>query len=198
MKTLATLFLSALVLSGCQRNVADQLAEIATGTFDNQDEEDRLVEKRIRVEMPEIGKYVFYQQLNHRAELEVYRQRILVWRIEDGALWQTAYSFKEPEQYVDASPEDFTSLTMDALEATLPDGCDMRHESHESGFRGYIDAKDCVITSSRTGKLRGIEAEAIIGKDQLQLAERGYDAETGEKLFGTEPGEYLILKRLSD
>ena len=48
-----------------------------------------------------------------------------------------------------------------------------------------------------TGKPRLIGAETELTSDALKQTERGYD-ENGEQLFGTAPGEYLILKRVDD
>ena len=59
-----------------------------------------------------------------------------------------------------------------------------------------VNPATCIITSSRTGKLRAIGAESIVGENGLQQAERGFDPETGEQLFGTAQGEYYMLKRI--
>ena len=181
----------------------DEISELMAGKFDThvlQPElaaEERLVDERTRIVAPQIGDYVLYQQLNHRENLEVYRQRILVLAPgENDVVEQRAYALNEPQWYVDAEPASFQSLSMDDLDAFMPDGCEQLWTRTKTGFKGYVDPKRCVIISSRTGKPRQIESENLLTRETLSLAERGFDPESGEQLFGTAPGEYLELGRV--
>ena len=78
----------------------------------------------------------------------------------------------------------------------MPNGCKQTFKPTDDGFHGLVDPAKCVITSSRTGKLRGIGAESLLTETTLKLAERGFDADTGEQLFGTKPGDYIELQRV--
>ena len=188
---------TAMLLGACPASQIEELAALQTGTFDSQGG-DRLVDRRIRIDAPSLGDIVFYQQLNHRQELSVYRQRILVlYESAGGELVQAAYSLTDPERFVDATADSFRGLSEDALTRTMPEGCLQVFTPTENGYRSYVDPATCVVTSSRTGKLRRIEAESILTRDTLRLAERGYDADSGEQLFGTEPGGYLLLRRVA-
>lgn len=181
----------------------EELAQLIEGTFDTHaldpglPPEQRLVDRRIRLNVPGLGGYVFYQQINHRENLEVYRQRILVLGIseESGRIEQRAYALREPEWYVDADADVFTTLRMDNLDKFMADGCEQVWTRMGKGFRGYVDPKRCQVTSTRTGKLRSIEAENYLDADSVSLVERGYDPDTGEQLFGSPPGEASLLGR---
>ena len=205
MKLRSYLPIASLLLSwpALANETLDELAGLMHGKFDTHAlqpdlaDEDRLVDERIRIDAPQLGDYVFYQQINQSDNLEVYRQRILVLSISDsGAIEQQAYAINEPEWYVDADPVAFRSLTMDDLDAFMPDGCEQIWTRTTDGFRGYVDPQRCEIVSSRTGKLRQIESQSHLTSETLSLVERGYDPETGAQLFGTAQGESLMLGRI--
>ena len=172
------------------------LADTMAGTFRSV-ESDALTDRRVRADLPALGEVVFYQQLNQGPEKSVYRQRLLVLAADgdDGAIRQTAYSFVDAGRWVDADAGQLTALTQADIERTLPDGCRMRWSATETGFAGHTDPATCRIISSRTGKPRRIEAESLLDGETLRLAERGFDDE-GNQLFGTEPGDYLVLERI--
>lgn len=203
MKTLWLLALLLLSFSASAQANIDELAGLLKGSFDNLGTDvddgpnDRMIDTRIRVEVPQLGEYVFYQQINHSEALEVYRQRILVLSVDadTGALVQHAYALRAPEWFVDAEANAFGRLTMEDLDAFMPDGCEQVWTKTADAYRGYVDPETCRIVSSRTGKPRQIEAESLLGADTLKLAERGYDPKSGEQLFGTVKGEYLVLRR---
>lgn len=181
----------------------DDLARLMNGKFDTRagtaelEPDSRLVDQRLRVEAPQVGDYVFYQQINHREGLELYRQRILVLEVSaSGQIEQRAYMLKEPEWYVDAGAEAFNSIDLDKVKAFMPDGCEQVWTRIADGFRGYVDPERCEIKSSRTGKQRQIESENILTEESISLVERGYDPETGEQLFGSPQGESILLGRV--
>ncbi len=195
--------LTAFPLGSQAQGEIDMLVGLLEGSFDNNGmtedapADDRMIDKRIRISAPQIGEYVLYQQINHRELLDVYRQRVLVLSTDEfGAVIQNAYALREPEWYVDATRETFERLTYDDLVAFMPEGCQQTWTQTADGYRGYVDPAMCSIISSRTGKQRLIEAESIVSQSTLKLAERGFDPETGEQLFGTEPGEFLLLRRV--
>lgn len=190
-----------IVSPACVGADIDRLAELIEGHFDTHSinpelpTEQRLVDKRIRLDLPNLGSHVFYQQINHRVGLEVYRQRLLVLTDSSGYLEQRAYALREPEWYVDADARVFDTITFEDLDEFMPIGCEQIWTRTDDGFRGYVDPDRCQIISSRTGKARRIEAESHVSRDRLLLAERGYDAETREQVFGSSQGEYQTLGR---
>lgn len=156
----------------------------------------RFTELRMRIDAPTIGRWVFYQQLNQHEDLEVYRQRILVLSIgSDGRLLQRAYAFSQPEAYVDAPAERFAGLQPEALKPPMAEGCEQAWLQTETGFQGRVDPATCTVMSLRTGRPRGIEAQTVLTPDTLGLVERGFD-EQGQQVFGTPPGERLLLYRV--
>lgn len=158
--------------------------------------EQRFVDLRRRIDAPTIGRWVFYQQLNQHEHLELYRQRILVLSIgSDGRLLQRAYAFSRPEEYVDAPAERFAGLQPEALKAPMAEGCELVWLQAEAGFTGRVDPATCTVMSLRTGRPRGIEAQSLLTGDTLALVERGFD-EQGQQVFGTPPGERLLLYRV--
>ena len=100
------LFLPGMALGG----PIDDLAAMMQGRFDTHppgvtvdiDVSERLVDSRQRVDAPDLGDVVFYLQLNQGEDLKLYRQRILVFRIEGGVTVQRAYVLQDPERFVDA------------------------------------------------------------------------------------------------
>ncbi len=204
MKTLMCLLLALLLVPALADDKLDRLADLMDGKFDTHAKrpdlppEDRLVDQRTRVTAPALGDYVFYQQLNHGETLEVYRQRVLVLAVTDGTVQQKAYALREPEQFVDADPAVFESISMEDVEVFMPDGCEQVWKPRADGYHGYVDPERCVIISSRTGKERQIEAENVLTRGWISTAERGYDPETGEQLFGSPKGELLLLHRVGD
>ena len=205
MKTGFIATLTAL-LCGCattSTSQVEQLAMLMEGRFDTHapgasaPPKTRLVDTRIRVIAPAFGDVVFYSQINMGDSQKVYRQRLLVFeQTADGLIQQSAFSFKTPERFVDGNANELAKLLKTDVEASLHEGCRQMYQQAGKGFYGRVNPDTCIITSSRTGKLRAIEGEAMVMGDRLRQAERGFDPETGEQLFGTEAGVYYELLRV--
>ena len=189
---------------------ADDLGELAAmmqGRFDTHApghtaepaDDSRLTDSRQRVTAPTLGDVVFYLQLNQGADLRLYRQRILVFAIDEasGAIVQNAYVLREPGRFVDAVSGDavLDGLTADDVEPMFAEGCGQVWQREADGFAGYTDPATCRIISGRTGRPRRIEAETRLTATTLSLAERGYDDEMNQ-LFGTPVGELTTLHRV--
>lgn len=176
----------------------DRLDELMQGKFEAVDPERPFTDQRFRINAPELGNYVYYYQINSGPEMKVYRQRILIVTLNDSGLpSQDALVLTDPDAYAGASPDAFSGFGDDDVESFMPEGCEQVWTPTEDGFKGYVDPTTCVIISSRSGKPRGIEAEVVLDAERMLSAERGYD-ENGEQLFGTEPGEFLELRRVSE
>lgn len=181
----------------------DELSEMMQGRFDTHGAErtagntSRLVDSRQRASAPELGAVVFYLQLNRNDDLSLYRQRILVFSSQNGRIVQKAYLLNEPERFVDAEDGDEVLGGIAPADVTpmFREGCETVWTKTDGGFRGYTDPSTCRIISSRTGKPRRIEAEAVLTKDTLSLVERGYDDDMNQ-LFGTPQGESTVLHRV--
>lgn len=180
------------------------LADLMAGTFDTAAASNkagaltRFVDSRTRIPVPELGQFVFYQQLNQGDDLKLYRQRILVFsQSDDGSrISSHSYALRSPENYVDAGAEAFLGFSASDIVEFMSEGCAQVWTRTSNGFRGYVDPKTCKIVSSRTSKLRSIESINLLDNKSLQLVERGFDAKTEQQLFGTPQGQTLTLGRI--
>ena len=206
MRRLLPLLLAALPLSATADNGAlDVLAKLMQGRFDTHapghasdlPHEGRLIDSRQLVDAPDLGAVVFYLQLNQGEDLSLYRQRILIFEVQDGGIIQKAYTLNDAPKFVDAQRGDaaLDALTMDDLNPMFQEGCGQVWTQTDTGFSGYTDPATCRIISGRTGKPRRIESEALLTGNSLSLVERGYDDDMNQ-LFGTPQGESTRLHRV--
>ena len=208
MRTLAALLaIATLPLSADADTAAlERLAELMQGRYDThaahspnrgENVEERLTDSRQRIDAPTLGPVVFYLQLNRGADLDLYRQRILIFTESQGEIHQNAYTLKDPGRFEDAESGDavLRDLSEADIEPMFVSGCTQVWTTTDDGFTGYTDPQTCRIISSRTGKPRRIEAETVLSKDTLALAERGYDDDM-QQLFGTPQGETTPLYRI--
>ncbi len=184
----------------------DMLINLMAGEYrsrpvdgDVDDQFELLVDRRVVVDVPQLGRHVVYWQLNTGEDERVYRQRLLVFAHapELNAIVQTTWSFREPEKYVDAfaAPERLATISMDDLEQTLPVGCEQAWQPGEQGWEALLRAKDCRVWSERRKSWRLIEAEAKVTTEAYWQAERGFD-DAGQQVFGTPPGQLYRLDRV--
>lgn len=205
MKRFAVPLLLTPLLAGAQHSLLNDIANAMEGRYDTHPAgietstsvDDRLVDTRRRVDAPSLGAVVFYLQLNTGGNLDLYRQRILVFEEMETGVVQNAYTLREPERFVDAraGASVLTGITAADIEPMFETGCGQRWEPTKDGFFGYTDPRTCRIISSRTGKPRRIEAETLLDGDRLELAERGYDDDMNT-LFGSPAGERTVLYRV--
>lgn len=192
--------------AGADTVALERLAELLQGRYDThaspsstaeQSSEERLIDSRQRVHAPTLGPVVFYLQLNRGADLDLYRQRILIFTESQGKIHQNAFTLKDASRFEDAASGDdvLRGVTEDDIEPMFVEGCSQVWTATSDGFSGYTDPKTCRIISSRTGKPRRIEAETVLREGSLSLAERGYDDDMNQ-LFGTPQGETTPLHRV--
>ncbi len=164
------------------------------------DQFELLVDRRVVVDVPQLGRHVLYWQLNTGEDERVYRQRLLAFEYvpERNAIVQTTWSFREPENYVDAFSvsQRLAMIGPDDIERTLPVGCEQVWQPAEDGYEALLQAKDCRIWSERRKSWRLIEAEAKVTTEAYWQAERGFDDE-GQQVFGTPAGQLYRLDRVS-
>jgi len=176
---------------------AEHVAEAMIGTWVADD--NQFTDRRVRVHAPELGAVVVYLQLNRGENRALYRQRMLLLENDPytGEVRQRAFALLEPDSFVDAAPDHpgFATLEREDLAAGFDEGCAQSWERRGDGWFGYVDPERCRIHSKHGGEIRRIEAETWISGGELKLAERGFDAGGERQLFGTSPGEFLILTR---
>lgn len=194
---LLALLILGMSLPAAADSLSKELADAMAGTYVLKDEEQYLTDRRQPFAAPAMGKTLVHQQINEGDDQVVYRQRVFVFENIDGHVQMVAWSFKDPGAWENADQTMLSELTWDDLERSLPDGCEQIWEKTDNGYYGLLEPENCRIISSRTGKPRLIGAESELTSDALKQTERGYD-ENGEQLFGTAPGEFLILKRADD
>ncbi|MEM9169133.1 MAG: chromophore lyase CpcT/CpeT [Pseudomonadota bacterium] len=178
----------------------ERFADLMTDTFATapDDPDNNFVDRRVRVASAALPGVWLYYQLNTGPERKLYRQRVIeLARADDGAIVQTTYELKAPETYVDGwdRPAALNALTPDDLEPFANQGCaQVWRLTTEGAWRGRVDPATCRIFSQRRGEEIAIEAEAILDDETYRQTERGFDA-SGAKLFGSEPGDFIVLYR---
>ena len=183
-----------------EANNAEKLAALMSGTFQTADDDpdNTIRDRRIRLTNGNFDGVWFYYQLNTGDEWNVYRQRVIeLLATETGDVIQKTYGLKEPEKFVDLWDNETLLSTMSAEDFApyFDDGCEQRWRNSEtSGWQGYVDPESCKIFSERRQAHIMIEAEARLDSETYRQTERGFDAE-GNQLFGTEPGEFIVLYR---
>ncbi|MEM7281475.1 MAG: chromophore lyase CpcT/CpeT [Pseudomonadota bacterium] len=194
--------MGSLVASQAHASEIGELSEVMQGRFvsadgvESQVAHPEFVDRRVRVNAPDLDGHVFYQQLNQGKK--VYRQRILIMTQEQDSVVQRAYSLVDPELFVDVCPgaKVLSNLDKSDLETLLGPDCAMHWRRTKQGFEGYVTPKTCRIISKRTGKPRRIEARAVFAEGKLFLEERGFDDDL-KQLFGTAKDESLALTKQS-
>ena len=192
---------SAVDESGAPKNgLAEALASLMTDTFQTapDDPDNTIRDHRVRLTSSAFDGVWLYYQLNTGDDWDVYRQRVVeLAENDDGAVLQKTYRLKEPERFIDAwdKPGLLSSMTAEDIEPFFDDGCEQRWTLNAGGeWRGYVDPATCKIFSERRQANISIEAEARLDAETYRQTERGFD-EDGNKLFGTEPGEFIVLYR---
>ncbi len=201
--------LASTAMTGCTTTpMIDELASMMQGRFETRAvaqptgdlTDQRMIDSRQRIKLPELGEHVFYLQLNTGEELSLYRQRILTLQAgpQPQTIEQRAYTIANPQRFEDALPNDnrFATLEITDLKPMFRTGCAQIWKRTRTGFRGYVNPKTCRIMSSRTGKPRRIEAETVLTPTEIRLVERGY-SDGMKQLFGTPQGSSTVLYRIA-
>lgn len=199
-----------LLLWGCSQqpiapsNSSLALAKLMAGTYKTlpDDPENHFVDQRIRIPAPRStdgqplpGQWLLLQ-LNTGPEQTVYRQRAMqIVAASNGQLHLHAWSFKDPKRFI-LGAEALPTITAQDLKPSLAEGCEQVWTQAAATWRGYVDPASCRIYSERRGARIGIEGETLLDRNGIRQTERGYDA-TGKRLFGTEPGTFIVMTRTS-
>lgn len=177
---------------------ADALADLMADIFETSpdDPDNDIRDQRVRIETPNFPGVWLYYQLNTGPEKSVYRQRVIELTDIGGAVIQKTYGLKDPEKFVDAwdNPALIASMAPTDIEPYFEEGCEQVWRREAGEWRGAVDRETCRIFSERRQSYIFIEAEARLDETAYKQTERGYD-ESGEKLFGGEPGEFIVLYR---
>lgn len=179
----------------------DAFVALMTDVFETapDDPDNDIRDQRVLIDAPALDGVWIYYQLNTGEDRKVYRQRVIHLRISenDEALIQSTYGLNEPASYVDAwaNPTLLSALTKEKMKPYFEEGCEQvwRPDGAKS-WRGYVDPTTCRIFSERRQQYIFIEAEARLDESAYRQTERGIDGE-GNILFGTAPGEFIVLYR---
>jgi len=197
------------LLSGCSvmaepaapaKQGSAELARVMEGVFQTpKDSENNFVDTRLTMAAMGEGEWL-YQQINTGEERKVYRQRVLqLIDGPDGGVVQQTWKLKDDAGKHDLliDREMLVGLTVEDIEAALPAGCDQLWRVQQDGsWYGHVDPAVCQIFSERRQATIGIESEVELSAEQMLTTERGYDSD-GKQLFGTDPGEFIVLERQS-
>ncbi|MEO1137279.1 MAG: chromophore lyase CpcT/CpeT, partial [Pseudomonadota bacterium] len=177
---------------------AEALGAMMTDIFETapDDPDNDIRDRRVRIESPDFSGVWLYYQLNTGPEKQVYRQRVIELINQDGVVVQKTYGLKDPDMFVDAwdKPTLLSSMSLSDIEPFFDEGCEQVWRRAQDAWRGAVNRETCRIFSARRQAHIFIEAEARLDETTYKQTERGYD-EDGEKLFGGEPGEFIVLYR---
>ena len=192
----------------------DLLLENFPGEYDNYMQWENDVEKNVSasdahlhihsifygpVQLPDFGEHIYYvQQYQDGNPEQIYRQRLYSFFINEtlNNIELSFFEFKEPEKYIDAqkNPKKFKNLTVNDTTQVTPD-CNIHIKKDNDGiFRGGTTEK-CQVEDHRSGSSIIIKDNNEFAKDYVSIHEQGFDAKTGELIFGT--SEPDILNRTS-
>ncbi|MBS1797717.1 MAG: chromophore lyase CpcT/CpeT [Acidobacteria bacterium] len=153
-----------------------------------------------RVDLPAIGKYVFYvQQYLDGDESKIYRQRLYNFTVDknEKALRLTIYTFDDEKKYRDShlDPAKLSGLAITNL-ATIP-GCEVFWKLNKAGdkFEGYMKKDACRVVSKRSGKTIIITDDLFLTKDEIWINDQARD-EQGNYVFGNKAGVHAKLRRV--
>jgi CpeT/CpcT family (DUF1001) len=153
-----------------------------------------------RVELPQIGKTVFFvQQYLDGDEAKVYRQRLYNFTVnkQEKALQLTIYNFDDEKKYLD-SYRDSTKLNgLQMTNLTTIPGCEVYWKLNETRdkFAGYMKKDGCKVVSKRSGKTIIITDDLFLTKDEIWINDQATD-EQGGYIFGNKSKIHSKLKRV--
>jgi len=154
----------------------------------------RLYQKVVRVDAPELGTHVYYQQLHSGGKHKpVYRQSLMVVSAdhENQVLVSHNYKFHQGNEFEDLWLTDKTITSKDVY--PLGKNCQAKFRFNGGGFAGGIDPKACSITSAK-GKAIHIKTQQFIGAEAFWHLEEGF-LPNGTEIFGRADDVPHILKR---
>lgn len=210
MKATAISFSVLMFFSGCassysydtggndDQSSAQALAAMMADVFETapDDPDNDIRDRRVQLDTPDLPGVWLYYQLNTGPQKTVYRQRVIE-LIEDGdTVIQKTYGLNEPEAYADLwdKPALLNTISTADFEPYFDEGCEQIWRREGGEWRGAVNRETCRIFSERRQAFIYIEAEAELNETAYRQTERGY-SENGEKLFGGEPGEFIVLYR---
>jgi len=151
-----------------------------------------------RVDLPEIGKNVYYvQQYIDNDPQNVYRQRIYIFEpvYDRNAIGLNIMSFKDAKAVLNAheEPEKLAGLKMDDLSA-MPAGCRVYWQRQANQFIGFMDKDACRIESKRSGKTIIITDDLVLTEEEIWIRDQAVDSD-GNYVFGNKAGiHHKLLK----
>ncbi|HNU07438.1 MAG TPA: chromophore lyase CpcT/CpeT [Pyrinomonadaceae bacterium] len=152
-----------------------------------------------RVDLPQIGEYVFYvQQFMDGDETKIYRQRLYVFTISkaEKAIELKINTFADEKAVMNAhlDPAKLRGLTADKLDA--PKGCEVywRLNATRDKFEGSMKPGACRVVSKRSGKTLIISDDLFLTKDEIWINDQARD-EQGNYVFGNRSNTHHKLRR---
>lgn len=158
----------------------------------------RLYQRIVKIEAPQLGDYVYYQQVHDGGkDKAIYRQALLIAQANhtNRTIVVKNFKFNNPKAYKNLWSESEKALTLADLNE-LGSGCDSIFHSIGNGFKGGINQDDCVIKTSKGSEIH-IATEQLINEDEFWHLEEGYSA-NNQELFGREDNVPHKLKRARD
>ena len=186
-----------------EAGLIEALSEMMLGDFATSPDnlEATIIDRRVAIAIDGETGFWFYSQLNTGDDQKLYRQRFHhVSASEDGqSLVQRSYVPVNAERLVDAWMKKgaLTQITAADMKPALGEGCEQVWKVDTTGvWRGTVDPKTCTIFSQRRQQKIGIGADGYYDGNSYGTSERGFD-ENMNKIWGSEPGQYITLRRCS-
>jgi len=188
------------LLTGCspEPDKAIDLAAMMEGQFASlpTDPDNNFQDRRTRIPALGEGEWLYYQ-INTGADLKVYRQRVIqLIDKSSGIVEQNAYTLEGQENFIDAGKNNI-AISLGDLTPAFTEGCAQIWTWDSGRWEGLVDHKTCTIYSTRRERDIGIGAQARLTEYALFQAEAGYELD-GTKIFGTEDGDFIELRRVTE
>lgn len=153
-----------------------------------------------RVDLPKIGKNVFYvQQYLEGDETKVYRQRLYVFTPDkaEKALKLIIYNFDDEKKYRDSHLDSAKLSGLTTGNLTTVSGCEVFWKLNETKdkFAGYMKKDACKVASKRLGKTIIITDDLFLTKDEIWINDQAKD-EQGNYVFGNKANIHHKLRRV--
>jgi len=153
-----------------------------------------------RVDLPKIGRNVFYvQQFMDGDETKIYRQRLYVFEISkpEKAIELKIYTFADEKAVLNAhlDPSKLAGLTLDKLDS--PRGCEVywRLNPARDKFEGSMKPDACRVVSKRSGKTIIISDDLFLTADEIWIRDQAKD-EQGGYVFGNKSNIHHKLRKV--
>lgn len=152
-----------------------------------------------RVNLPQIGEYVFFVQQYMDGDPEkIYRQRLYVFELDtkEKAIKLTIYNFDDEKRYKNAHLETSKLEGLSFANLRSIPGCEVywRYDKEKERFEGSMKPNSCKFFSQRLGKTIIVTDDLLLTKDEIWINDQARD-EQGNHVFGNKSNIHHKLRK---